>query len=72
MTFWQELSSWNPFAASHTVRPVPEIGKDAPSTAELYVFHGSGKPMVVAFLRHCGCPCNDFLQTLLTLTDYEL
>jgi hypothetical protein len=35
----------------------PAVGNEAPSTAKLGFPAQGGKPTVVAFLRHCGCPC---------------
>jgi hypothetical protein len=55
MTFQQELNSWlSPTAI--TASPAPEIGAKAPSTSKLPIPNGNGKPTVVTFLRHCGCP----------------
>lgn len=56
MTFQQELSSWfSPTPANTNTPPeAPAIGSKAPDTAKLRV--GNGKPTVIAFLRHCGCP----------------
>ncbi|KAF8864161.1 hypothetical protein BDZ45DRAFT_701973 [Acephala macrosclerotiorum] len=55
MTFQQELSSWlSPTPL--TTSPAPEIGTKAPSTEKLPFPPKSGKPTIVTFLRHCGCP----------------
>jgi len=35
--------------------PLPRLGQPAPSSAKLNF--DNGKPTLVAFLRHCGCPC---------------
>jgi hypothetical protein len=35
----------------------PEVGEKAPSTTKLSFPAPDGKPIVVNFLRHCGCPC---------------
>jgi hypothetical protein len=53
MTFQQELSSWWAPKAP-TIGKVPSIGSTAPSTPRLGT--GTGRPIIVAFLRHCGCP----------------
>ena len=53
MTYQQELKSWlfpNPIAVADPL----SIGSSAPSTPELADL--SGKPFVITFLRHCGCP----------------
>jgi hypothetical protein len=34
----------------------PAVGEKAPTTSSL-TFSAEGKPTVVSFLRHCGCPC---------------
>jgi len=55
MTFQQELSSWMS-PTSLTLSPAPEIGSQAPSSEKLSFPPKNGKPTVVTFLRHCGCP----------------
>lgn len=35
----------------------PAIGTRAPSSMKLRFPSGDGRPTVVVFLRHCGCPC---------------
>ncbi|KAE8451255.1 hypothetical protein EG329_004420 [Mollisiaceae sp. DMI_Dod_QoI] len=55
MTFQQELNSWMTPTAL-TTSPAPEIGAKAPSSQRLPFPAKNGKPTVVAFLRHCGCP----------------
>lgn len=64
MTFWQELSSWSSPTATTTAE-APSIGKAAPSTAKLQL--RDGRPSVIAFLRHCGCPFAE--KTFLNLRD---
>ncbi|KAG0646857.1 hypothetical protein D0Z07_6235 [Hyphodiscus hymeniophilus] len=55
MTFQQELRSWmSPTAI--TTSPAPEVGVKAPSSSKLLMPNANGKPTVVLFLRHCGCP----------------
>lgn len=56
MTTKQELSSWLT-PPKVDVSPPPEIDKQAPSTSALTFPQHDGKPVVIAFLRHCGCPC---------------
>ncbi len=55
ITLRQELSSWA-FPAALSTSPVPAIGSRAPSTAKLPLPARDGKPTIIAFLRHCGCP----------------
>ncbi|KAJ7698946.1 hypothetical protein B0H17DRAFT_1006385 [Mycena rosella] len=55
MTFKQELSSFRVPKAKAT-QPVPEIGSKAPSSPHLPMPSADGRPTVVTFLRHCGCP----------------
>ena len=56
MTLRQELGSWL-FPKHVEPSPSPEIGAKAPSTDELTFPRADGKPTVITFLRHCGCPC---------------
>lgn len=43
--------------ASPAVSPLPEIGSKAPApVGSLDLSSGHGKPTLVAFVRHCGCP----------------
>ncbi|PQE05432.1 Thioredoxin-like fold protein [Rutstroemia sp. NJR-2017a BVV2] len=55
MTLQQEFNSWlTPTAVD--VQPAPEIGSKAPSSERLTFPHPDGKPTIITFLRHCGCP----------------
>ncbi|KAI9645777.1 hypothetical protein NHQ30_005210 [Ciborinia camelliae] len=64
MTFQQELNSW--LSPSPTdVQPPPEIISKAPSSSKLTFPNPNGKPTIIAFLRHCGCPFAE--KTFLTL-----
>lgn len=38
------------------VVPVPQVGDPAPTLGK-DVHFPSDKPVMVVFLRHCGCPC---------------
>lgn len=53
MSFKQELSSWFAPRDEETVPEPPSIGAKAPTTAKIQL---SAAPLVVTFLRHCGCP----------------
>lgn len=55
MTWQQEFWSWMSPAYVKTAEP-PAVGQKAPSTPKLVVPQ-NGKPTIIAFLRHCGCPC---------------
>ncbi|RMZ73002.1 defects in morphology 1 [Pyrenophora seminiperda CCB06] len=50
-----ELRSWMPPPAVQTVE-TPAVGQQAPATSKLIVPARNGKPTIVTFLRHCGCP----------------
>ncbi|KAJ6581909.1 hypothetical protein B0H19DRAFT_1207601 [Mycena capillaripes] len=54
MSFWQELNSFRLPEAKAT-QPVPEIGSKAPWSDRLQP-SPDGRPTVITFLRHCGCP----------------
>jgi len=55
MTFYQEASSWlSP--TSINLSSAPKLGSKAPYTSELPLPATDGKPTVLTFLRHCGCP----------------
>ncbi|KAH7360543.1 hypothetical protein BKA65DRAFT_187750 [Rhexocercosporidium sp. MPI-PUGE-AT-0058] len=69
MTFQQELSSWAP-PTSVAIPPVPEVCTKAPSTSELSFPTQDGKPTVITFLRHCGCPFAE--KTFLSLRDLSV
>jgi hypothetical protein len=63
MTFQQELNSWKSPTALQT-SPAPVVGSKAPSSSKLQIPSANGKPTVITFLRHCGCPC-EFFEMLL-------
>lgn len=51
------LQSINPFTSSPTTSPLPSINSPAPSAlGSLNLPSGTGHPVLVAFVRHCGCP----------------
>lgn len=64
MTLQQELASWA-FPPASEASDVPAIGTAAPHTTKLPL--KTGKPTVVVFLRHCGCPFAE--KTFLNLRD---
>jgi hypothetical protein len=55
MTWQQEFWSWMSPPHVDTAED-PVVGDKAPSTPKLTV-PKDGKPTIVSFLRHCGCPC---------------
>jgi len=63
MTFQEELKSWS-FPTALETSPVPSIGSQAPSSEKLQLPRKDGKPVILTFLRHCGCPFAErtFLQ----------
>lgn len=54
MTFQQEFNSWFAPKDQPTASEAPKIGDLAPTTTKLQL--EQGKPTIIAFLRHCGCP----------------
>ncbi|KAF7561874.1 hypothetical protein G7046_g2263 [Stylonectria norvegica] len=61
--FWKEFESWKTPEARE-VAAVPEVGSRAPSSDQLRL--PDGRPTLVVFLRHCGCPFAE--KTFKTLT----
>ncbi|KAF2853705.1 hypothetical protein T440DRAFT_389479 [Plenodomus tracheiphilus IPT5] len=55
MTWQTEFWSWMSPSSVKTSE-VPEIGQKAPSTPKVNIPANNGKPTIVSFLRHCGCP----------------
>jgi hypothetical protein len=52
---WQ---SWaTPVPPPVEVAATPVIGTRAPNSMKLRLPTGDGRPAIVVFLRHCGCPC---------------
>ncbi|KAF4466748.1 thioredoxin-like fold [Fusarium albosuccineum] len=65
--FWKELESWKTPAAKEVAPPV-EVGSKAPWSQELRL--PDGKPTLVVFLRHCGCPfAEKTFKSLAALSD---
>ena len=59
MSFSQEFWSWfsNPQPPRGiTLGSPPNLGDKAPSSEKLLLPDPQGKPVILAFLRHCGCP----------------
>lgn len=52
--FSQEFQSFKTPPAKQ-VAPVPKVGEPAPQHEKLKL--DQGKPTIIVFLRHCGCPC---------------
>lgn len=55
MSWHTELQSWM-FPKALPSAEIPTVGQKAPQHAKLD-FPDDGKPTIVTFLRHCGCPC---------------
>lgn len=65
--FWKELESWKTPQTKDVASPV-QVGSKAPSSPQLSL--PDGKPTVVLFLRHCGCPfAEKSFKTLASLSD---
>lgn len=56
MTLVQEFRSWIT-PAQGPVSASTELGHAAPATSQVPFPRSDSKPTVIAFLRHCGCPC---------------
>lgn len=52
--FWAEIESLKS-PEKKEVAEVPKVGAAAPKSEKIPLT--DGKPTVIAFLRHCGCPC---------------
>ena len=65
MTYQQELKSWLA-PSSVPTSSSPSIGSPAPSIPNLP--NTSGRPLLVTFLRHCGCPFAE--KTFLSLRSH--
>ncbi|KAI5460066.1 hypothetical protein BGZ63DRAFT_360527 [Mariannaea sp. PMI_226] len=51
--FWQGFETWKAPPAKE-VAPLPTVGSKAPSSLQLPL--PDGRPTLIVFLRHCGCP----------------
>ncbi|CAM1502809.1 Fc.00g075850.m01.CDS01 [Cosmosporella sp. VM-42] len=61
--FWKEIESWKSPEARE-VAAAPAVGSRAPSSVQFHL--PDGRPAIVVFLRHCGCPFAE--KTFKTLT----
>ena len=59
MSVSQELSSWLSPTKVET-KPIPCLDSQAPASSEITFPRQDGKPVIITFLRHCGCPCMIF------------
>jgi hypothetical protein len=58
LTVPKALKSWaTPPPPPVEIGPVPVLGTRAPECSKLQLPVLDGRPSVVVFLRHCGCPC---------------
>ncbi|KAK6495282.1 hypothetical protein TWF481_003309 [Arthrobotrys musiformis] len=56
-TLKSEIASFSSPAENPELSAVPKVGDHFPESEQLAVLNNTnGKPAVVAFLRHCGCP----------------
>ncbi|EUC29359.1 hypothetical protein COCVIDRAFT_112670 [Bipolaris victoriae FI3] len=55
MTWQRELSSWMSPPPLKTA-DAPAVGQNAPLLPRSEGFVQNGKPTIISFLRHCGCP----------------
>ncbi|RAR10023.1 exonuclease v [Stemphylium lycopersici] len=55
MTWQSEFWSWMSPPALQTAE-TPAVGQKAPATPKLDIPAQHGKPTIISFLRHCGCP----------------
>lgn len=58
MSWRTEFSSWM-FPSDLETSDAPAVGSRAPLSSRLVLPATDGKPTIVSFLRHCGCPCID-------------
>lgn len=66
MTWQTELSSWLSPPSVSTAE-TPTVGQKAPPTPKLNIPAKDGKPTIISFLRHCGCPFAE--KTFLNMRD---
>ena len=59
--FWAEVESLK-FPEKKKVAAIPKVGAAAPSSDKIPL--PDGKPTIITFLRHCGCPCKLNLTTI--------
>lgn len=52
--FWDELQSLKT-PERKDVQPIPTVGSNARVSKQIPFV--TGKPIIILFLRHCGCPC---------------
>ncbi|KAG9190062.1 hypothetical protein G6011_08150 [Alternaria panax] len=65
MTWQTELASWLSPPSVHTAE-TPTVGQKAPPTPKINLAQ-DGKPTIITFLRHCGCPFAE--KTFLNMRD---
>ena len=66
MTWQTELNSWLSPPSVQTAE-TPTVGQKAPPTPKLNIPAKDGKPTIISFLRHCGCPFAE--KTFLNMRD---
>ncbi|KAL6702964.1 hypothetical protein ACN47E_010319 [Coniothyrium glycines] len=55
MTYSSEFWSWMSPSSIRTAE-TPATGQKAPLTAKMNVLSETRRPVIISFLRHCGCP----------------
>ncbi|KAH8727838.1 hypothetical protein GQ44DRAFT_610808 [Phaeosphaeriaceae sp. PMI808] len=55
MTWQSEFWSWMS-PPTVVLGTMPAVGQKAPTTSKLSLPEQTGRPAIVSFLRHCGCP----------------
>jgi hypothetical protein len=58
------FSSWQAPPPQIPVREAPIIGEKAQTNPKLPFPTVDGRPVVVLFLRYCGCPCKSTVESL--------
>ena len=66
LTVPNALKSWaTPPPPPIEIAAAPVLGTRAPASNKLRLPALDGRPSVVVFLRHCGCPCTSFAEKTL-------
>ncbi|KAK6363631.1 hypothetical protein TWF730_001055 [Orbilia blumenaviensis] len=70
-TLKSEMASFSSPAENPELSPVPKVGDHFPESDQLPQLSSLGdKPVIIAFLRHCGCPfAEKTFQTFRALSD---
>ena len=55
--YWKEVESFRTPESKAVAEP-PVVGSQAPSSNKLTLL--DNRPLLLVFLRHCGCPCKSY------------